>query len=152
MQDLVRMTVEWMGTVAVARLRDREPGVEEVMALRAEFRRLLALPACRHVAIDFRDVEFFEANLRGVLVWLYRELRDRGGRLALCGLPACMRQHPTIEQFGSFMLVADRREDALALLGQPEREGWPGPADCRHRETDVLREERVTDHDALLQA
>src|SRR3712207_2320508 len=71
MQDLVRMTVEGMGDVAVARRRDREPRDEEGTALRAEFRRLLALPACRHVAIDIRDVESFEANLRGVLVWVY---------------------------------------------------------------------------------
>src|SRR5262245_19630119 len=97
------MRVEWIGDVAVAQLHDREPRDEEVTALRAEGRRLLALPACQYVAIDFRDVESFEANLRGVLVWVYRELRDRGGRLALCGLPPCMRQHPTIEQFGTFM-------------------------------------------------
>ena len=123
MQNLVRMRVEWVGGVAIARLRDREPRDEDVTALRAEFRQLLALPACRHVAIDFQDVEFFEANLRGVLVWLYRGLQDRGGRLALCGLPPSMRQHPTIEQFGSFMTIVDRREDALTALLPPEAEG-----------------------------
>jgi anti-anti-sigma factor len=96
-----------------------------VTALRAELRRPLALPACRHVVIDFRGVEFFEANLRGLLVWACRELRDRGGRLALCGLPPCLRRHPTIEQFRSFMTIADRPEDALTTL-QPPGAGGAG--------------------------
>jgi anti-anti-sigma factor len=123
MPDLERMTVEWDSDVAVARLRDRSPGDEEVTALRAEFRRLLALPECQHVVIDFRDVEFFEANLRGVLVWLYRELLRRGGRLALCGLSPCMQQHPTIVQFASFMTIVDRVEDARSVLRRAEEDG-----------------------------
>ena len=117
------MTAEWVGGVAVVRLRDRAPGDEEVTAVLGAFRRLLALPACRHVAIDFQDVECFEVNLRGVLVWLYRELRPRGGRLARCGLPPCRRHHPTIEQFGSFLTIADRLEDALTALRPPEEIG-----------------------------
>lgn len=125
MADLHRMAVEWVGDVAVALLRDRSPRDEDVVVLRAEFRRLLALPPCQHVVIDFRDVEFFEANLRGVLVWLYRELQQRDSRLALCGLPPCMREHPTIEQFASFLTIADRLEDALAAL-RPQEEGGAG--------------------------
>jgi anti-anti-sigma regulatory factor len=123
MSDLERTTVEWVSDVAVAPPRDREPRDEEVTALRAGFRRLLALPGCRHVAIDFRDAEFFEASLRGVLVRVCRELRDRGGRLALCGRPPGLRQRPTIEQFGSFLTIVDRLEDALTAPLPPEAEG-----------------------------
>lgn len=103
--------------VAIARLRDRWPDDEGVRQIREELRNLLADDSIRHVVLNFEGVEFFEANLRGVLVLTARELAERDGRLVLCSLPRDMRDHPSIVAFGQkLMTIVEGQDDAIRLL------------------------------------
>jgi anti-anti-sigma regulatory factor len=103
--------------VAVARLCDRWPDDESVGLVHEELRNLLSDDSVRHVVIDFEGTEFFEANLRGVLVRTACELAKRDGRLVLCSLPRAMRDHPTIVMFGQeLMTIVEGQDDAIRLL------------------------------------
>lgn len=117
MESSGRLIVERQGCVAIARIRDRLPNDTAVGQIREGLERLLLDLTVKHVVIDFSEVEFFEANLRGQLVLLRSKLQARGGRLGLCGLSPCMREHPTMVQFGQLMAIGDRLEDALGRLG-----------------------------------
>ncbi|MGE3819927.1 MAG: STAS domain-containing protein [Isosphaeraceae bacterium] len=103
--------------VAIARIRDRWPDFKDVQRIHEALRDLLAGESIRHVVLNFEAVEFFDADLRGVLLWTARELAKRDGRLALCSLPMCMRDHPTIVTFGhNFMTIVEGEDDAVRLL------------------------------------
>src|SRR4051812_4938807 len=103
--------------VAIARLRDRWPDDDGVQQIREELRNLLADDSIRHVVLNFEGVDFFDANLRGVLVLTSRELAKRDGRLVLCTLPRAMRDHPSIVAFGQkLMTIVEAQDDAVRLL------------------------------------
>lgn len=108
-----RQSGVWVGT-----LLDPQPSDADVDAIAAEFRRALTTPDLTYVVLDFHRVAFFEANLRGRLVWLWRELDRRGGRLALCQL-GHMASHPSMVQFGRVMVIRETLADALAAVSSP---------------------------------
>ncbi len=111
-----RLVVEHHGCVAVARIRDARPDQSAVVQIHEELARLLLDHEVNHVVIDFSGVVFFEANLRGELIRLWRALQARGGKLALCGLSTVDREHPTMVQFGRIMEISDHLEDALIRI------------------------------------
>ena len=109
------MSVEHNGSITVATILDRSPWCDDVQALRQELDRLLNDPDFKYVALDFKNVDFFEADLRGQLVWLHRQLTSRGGRLAVCDL-GMMKEHPTLVSFAEVMIITDSLDEALAAL------------------------------------
>jgi anti-anti-sigma regulatory factor len=104
--------------VAVARFCDRWPDDASVGLVSKELRNLLSDDSVRHVVIDFEGTEFFEANLRSVLVRTARELAKRDGRLVLSSLPRAMRDHPTIVMFGrELMTIVEGQDEAIRVIG-----------------------------------
>ena len=115
-----RLECQFFDHVAIVRLRDRYPDNDGVQQLREELRNLLADDAIRHVVLNFEGVDFFDANLRAVLVLTSRELAKRNGRLLLCSMPRAMRDHPSIVAFGQkLMTIVEGQDDAMRLLGRP---------------------------------
>lgn len=103
------------GGVAVGTLFDRFVREAEFEQVRAAFRDLLADPAVQFVVLDFFRVEFFEANLRGQMVWLSKKLNERGGRLAVCRLGHMVEQM-RMSRLDKLILLFDDLDAAVAAV------------------------------------
>ena len=57
-----------------------------VDAIQAALTQLLESDPQQKIVIDFQRVELMSSAMLGVLVRLYRDLAENGGRMVLCGL------------------------------------------------------------------
>ena len=67
-----------------------------VDAIQSQLAELVERDPNRKILIDFRQVELMSSATLGVLVRLYRDLAENGGRIVLCGLQPSVRK--TFEQ------------------------------------------------------
>ncbi len=70
-------------------LEIQEPRISEglvIEALSSELEAILQDSKCKKVLLDLHQVELMSSGMLSVLVRLYRELAERSGRFALCGV------------------------------------------------------------------
>ena len=67
---------------------------------------------CRNVVIDFCNT----ASALGLFVRLWKRVRERGGRMALCNLSACETEVLKITRLTEFWQICDSLDDAVAAV------------------------------------
>lgn len=71
---------------------------------------------CRHVLVDMEKVTFFGSVFLGALNAMWKEGRQRGGRLVLCNLSPMGSEIIHATKFDALWEVYATREDALKAL------------------------------------
>lgn len=118
MSDLRFFTVETAEDVlVVAPLGDvADADNEAVQANVTELLAMLAAPGLRHVVFDFRSVPYFGSAMLETMLTLWRDVRSRGGRLAVCNLSEAERELIATVKFDTLWPIGATREDALAAV------------------------------------
>lgn len=115
-----RISIEIRDPVVIVRLLDFDPyDVDAVLEIGAEFRRL-AESGATAVVVDFGPIQYFEANLRGMLVMLRRWLLLNGGRLAICSPHRNVRELLVSIHFDKLMHIVPTVEAAIAAFGSTD--------------------------------
>lgn len=84
-----------------------------------EVAQLLALfqkEQCRDVLVDMEKVSFFGSVLLGALNTIFRQVRQRGGKLVICNLSGVGREVVHVARFDTLWVVCPTREEAFQLL------------------------------------
>jgi anti-sigma B factor antagonist len=78
------------------------------------------------VVLEFRRTTFVSATAIGVLLWLQRRARARGGEILLVGPPRMLRRCLRVLESDGHFRCALSREHALALLARGGGEAAAG--------------------------
>jgi anti-sigma B factor antagonist len=65
------------------------------------------------IVVDLSRVHFMDSAGCGVLLWVHKQIVERGGRLALCGLLSGVRALFEILRLSRVLTICASREDAL---------------------------------------
>lgn len=102
---VIRVAAEQLSALGVADRFDRE--LERLLESRAESRWV----------VDFGAVAFLVTPVIGTLIRVNNVLREKGGRLALCGLSANIRQVLRLVRLDESVAFAADVEEAVGELG-----------------------------------
>lgn len=97
-------------------------GVDQdvVQADVADLVAMLADAAPRHVVFDFCEVAYFGSAMLETMLALWRHVRSRGGRLAVCNLSEAERELLSTVKFDTLWPIGETREEAItAVRGKP---------------------------------
>jgi anti-anti-sigma regulatory factor len=100
------------------RMLDRERFPYE--ELNAELIRLLEVEPAGGFVLDYGQVEAIDTLAVQALVGLWKRLKSRGDRLALCGLSGIPLQIMRLVRFDLLFEFYDSPADAIAALNQPD--------------------------------
>jgi anti-anti-sigma factor len=84
--------------------------------VRAELDLLLVQlqkPDLRHVVVDFQHVAYFGTAMLEVLLLLWRRIRDRSGKLAICNASQMEQEVLRISSFDTIWPICRSRKEAL---------------------------------------
>ena len=84
--------------------------------IKPELRLLLAHlddPAIVHAVIDLEHVAYFGTSMLEVMHAVWRRLRDRGGKLAICGASDVGREVLRISRFDTLWEIHETRRQAI---------------------------------------
>lgn len=88
-------------------------------AMQADVADLLAMLAGiepRHVVFDFCEIEYFGSAMLETMLALWRHVRSRGGRLAVCNLSEAERELLATVKFDTLWPIGRARGDAIAAV------------------------------------
>jgi anti-sigma B factor antagonist len=107
--------------IAVVSLVDAEIVYEEavVHALGAEFSDILDREGCMRLLLDFRGVRYISSSMLATLAALERKVRQRGGRLRLCGLGPTLRDIFGSSHLDRLFEIDEDEQSGLAKLKDP---------------------------------
>jgi len=94
-------------------------GAADQDAVQADVAQLLSMLAdadARHVVFDFYSVSYFGSAMLEAILAVWREVRSRGGRLAVCNLSDTERELLATVKFDSIWPIGATREEAMALV------------------------------------
>lgn len=103
--------------IGVARLSGR---LDADRAARLDLDALGAELDGTDLLLDLSDLQFIDSTGLGLLFKLQRRFASQGRRLALCGMQPPVRQLMEVTRLTTLFLHARTRQEALALLAQPE--------------------------------
>lgn len=89
---------------------------EVVEAIEQELSRLIEDDAAQKIMIDFQRVELMSSATLGVLVRLYRDLAENGGRIVLCGLQPSVRKTFELTRLDQLFRIENDVAAGLARL------------------------------------
>ena len=82
-----RVTTQYSADVTVVTLNDEEILEEQqVKELEEELRTVIDVAKCENMILNFENVEFMTSAFLGLLVKIYKRIRERGGTLELCNI------------------------------------------------------------------
>ncbi len=94
---------------------DALSGIEEMTS---RLRTYIGTEKPKKMVVDFTGVRFFTSQMLGVLVDIWRRLRDYGGRLLICGInPQLNRVFRITNLDRIFEFYPDRDAAVTALAG-----------------------------------
>jgi anti-anti-sigma factor len=88
-------------------------------AVQADVAALLAMLADvepRHVVFDFHALPYFGSAMLEAMLALWRHVRSRGGRLAVCNLSDAEREVLATVKFDTLWPIGKTRDDAVAAV------------------------------------
>jgi anti-anti-sigma factor len=91
--------------------------------VKPELRLLLAQlddPGVLHAVVDLEHVAYFGTSMLEVMHAVWRRLRDRGGRLAVCGVSGVGREVLRVSRFDTLWEIHDSRQAALEAVSRTE--------------------------------
>lgn len=71
---------------------------------------------CRHVIIDFCHTDYFGSSALGLFVRLWKRVRERGGRMALCNLSEHEIEVLKITRLNEFWPICKTLGEAKAIV------------------------------------
>jgi anti-anti-sigma factor len=77
---------------------------------------LLADPTTRHVVLDFRQTDYFGSSALGLFVRLWKRVKRRGGRMALCNLSEPEKEILRITHLDQLWPICSSRREALQAV------------------------------------
>ncbi len=86
-----------------------QPEINELLTLLQEDR-------CRNIVIDMEKATFFGSVLLGAINSLWKQARNRQGRLVLCGLSDVGREVIHVAKFDMIWPIYASRQEALEAL------------------------------------
>jgi len=89
-----------------------------VAAMQERLTQLLADDPQKKILIDFRQIELMSSATLGVLVRLYRDLSEQGGRIVLCGLQPPVRKTFELTKLDQLFRIEPDTAAGLARLCQ----------------------------------
>jgi anti-anti-sigma factor len=91
--------------------------VTEVAAeAEATVRRLQESTDCCHAVVDFRNTDYFGSSALGLFLRLWKRVRERGGRMAMCNLSEHENELLRVTRLDEFWIIRDSLESALAAV------------------------------------
>lgn len=103
--------------VLTARTDLRELEYEEIGVEQREVLQLMRNdPSLRNAVVDFGKTDYFGSSALGLLTRLWRQVRDRGGRMALCHLSAHEEDILGVTGLGGIWPVFPSREEAIRAM------------------------------------
>ena len=76
----------------------------------------LARPGLNNLVIDLFHVSYLESYTLNTMFALWKRVRMRGGKMALCSVPGLAREILEITNFDKLWPMCSSREEALALV------------------------------------
>ena len=89
-----------------------------VAAMQERLTQLLADDPQKKILVDFRQIELMSSATLGVLVRLYRDLSEQGGRIVLCGLQPPVRKTFELTKLDQLFRIEPDTAAGLARLCQ----------------------------------
>lgn len=71
---------------------------------------------CRNIVIDFCNTDYFGSSALGLFVRLWKRVRQRGGRMAMCNLSEHEQEVLKITRLNEFWDICDTLEQAKAAV------------------------------------
>ena len=93
-------------------------GGTDIETVSAHLREHLARAKPRNIIVDFSGVTFFSSMMLGLLVDLWKRLRDQGGQLLICGVQPHLTRVFRITNLDTLFEFAPDRRAAIARLGE----------------------------------
>ena len=78
--------------------------------------RLAEDSSIRHVVVDFGKTDCFGSTVLNLLVRLWRVVRERGGRVALCNVSAHEKEIFNVTRLDEYWLAYASREQAVEAV------------------------------------
>lgn len=82
----------------------------------AAIERQLRNPAIEHVTIDLGEIPYFGSTVLEWMVLIWKRIRARGGRLAICHCSDIGRDILKAARFDTLWKICDDRAEAMATL------------------------------------
>lgn len=102
--------------IVTARTDLRELDFAQVEAGARDILHLLGNGTIRNVVLDFHKTDFYGSTALGFFIKLWKRVRERGGRLAFCGVSAHEREILQVTQLDGLWPICSSREEALKAV------------------------------------
>lgn len=73
-------------------------------------------PAVQHVTFDLGEIPYFGSTVLEWMVLIWKRIRARGGRLAICNCSEFGREILAVARFDTLWQICDNRAGAIAKL------------------------------------
>jgi len=108
-----RLRIREHGDVLILGFRDEHLTADLAASLGEEFNAAAAQERFRKVLVNFSGVSFICSDVLGKLVTLNKRVRQKGGRLKLCGICPYIREILAVTRLDTIMDIAENERDAL---------------------------------------
>ena len=117
MNERQRLVVTEVGDVTVVQLLDRKViRAERIEQLGEELFALVEREKRNKLLLDFSEIEFLSSAALNKIIQLERRVRNRGGRIKLCGLHPEISQVFNITKLDQMFDIRPDREAALTAF------------------------------------
>jgi anti-anti-sigma factor len=104
-------------TVIVTAQTDlRELDYLQIEAGARDILHLLGNGAIKNVVLDFHKTDYYGTTALGFFVKLWKRVRDRGGRMAFCGVSDHEREILQVTKLDGLWPICPSREEALIAI------------------------------------
>jgi anti-anti-sigma factor len=102
--------------IVTARKDLRELNYQEVEVGACEILDLLRNGTIQNVVLDFHRTDYYGSTALGFFVKLWKRVRERGGRMAFCGVSEHEREILKITHLDGLWPICPSREEALKAV------------------------------------
>jgi anti-anti-sigma factor len=94
----------------------RETAYEEIETGARDILHLLENGSIQNVVLDFHQTDYYGSTALGFFVKLWKRVRDRGGRMAFCGVSDLERDILKVTKLDGLWPICSSREEALKAV------------------------------------
>lgn len=102
--------------VLILRFEDSHLSADLAAEIGDEFNAAMAREQFKKILLDASNVNYACSDVINKLVVLNKKMREKGGKLKLCGLSPDIRQILAITRLDTIMDIAESESDALAAF------------------------------------
>lgn len=102
--------------IVTARTDLRELDYAQIEAGARDILHLLGNGTIKNVILDFHKTDYYGTTALGFFVKLWKRVRDRGGRMAFCGVSSHEREILQVTNLDGLWPICSSREEALKAV------------------------------------